>query len=136
MQHEYKEILQAIIDGKIIQRRVLIGTTATWYDFTSSKEIFTYFSKIPTTNEIRVKQSMITINDFEVPEPVHQDLEHGQTYFYVNFEFDNSKAYSKGVWTDSYEDKLRLLAGVVHLTEDAVNQHSEALLSFTTKFGF
>lgn len=136
VQQEYKEILQAIIDGKTIQKRVLASNTETWHDCTTPKEVFTHLSKLTQMNEIRVKPSTININGFQVPEPVRHDLKQEQNYFYVSFEFDNGKAYNKDVWLDSYEDKLRLLAGMVHLTEEAVNQHSEALLSFTTKFGF
>lgn len=133
MQHEYKEILQAIIDGKIIQKMVVAGNTETWHDCTNSKEVFTHLSKLSQLNEIRVKPATISINGFEVPEPVHQDLEHGQTYFYVNFEFGNGEAYSKDKWIGFYEDKQRLLAGIIHLTEEAASRHAEALLSFTQK---
>lgn len=136
MSHQFKEILQAIADGKKIQKMIVIGNTETLRDFTSYEEVFEYLSEALPLNKLRVKPSTINIDGFQVQEPVRHDLKYGQNYFYVSFEFDNGKAYNKDIWTGSYEDKLRLLAGMVHLTEEAVNQHSEALLSFTTKFGF
>ena len=121
------------MDGKTIQKRVLAGNTETWHDCVSSKEVFTHLSKLSQTDEIRVKPSTIHINDIEVPEPVHQELENGQTYYYISFEFDNGKVYSKDIWTDYSNDRQRLLAGTIHLTEEAVSRHAEALLSFTQK---
>lgn len=102
-----------------------------WYDIPGDK-VFQVLSS-SSADILRVKPSTININGFEVPQPVRQELEPGQTYYYISFEFDNGKAYSKDIWTDYSNDKQRLLAGIIHLTEGAAMQHSNALLSFTQK---
>lgn len=121
--------MQAIIDGKTIQRLSLLSND--WYDIPEDK-VFQVLST-SSADILRVKPSTININGYEVPEPVRQELKPGQTYYYVSFEFDNGRAYSKDTWSGSIEDKQQLLTGTIHLTEAAVSQHAEALLSFTQK---
>ena len=82
--------------------------------------------------QYRRKPRTITINGYEVPEPVREPLEEGQVYWVVHpFE---DQGFRQTFWDfPDGVDRIALGHGLVHLTEEAARTHAEALLSFTKK---
>lgn len=78
--------------------------------------------------EYRRKPRTININGFEVPEPVREPLERGQEYFVVEISGEEPVILS---WDDDEIDKRLLKYGLIHLTREAAEIHTKALLSFT-----
>ena len=75
------------------------------------------------------KPQTITINGFEVPEPVREPLIYGTRYYVANLGMDN---YCYGfTWTGDHFDNKCLNRGIIHLTKEAAELHATALLSFT-----
>ena len=79
--------------------------------------------------EYRRKPRTITINGIEVPEPVREPLTLNQDYYAVRLEYPDG--FLKPTWCHSVRDSRYLVAGLIHLTEEAARKHAEALLSFT-----
>lgn len=82
--------------------------------------------------EYRRKPRTITINGYEVPEPVREALNDGEWYCVPSLD---PAAFSIGrEWTGSVCD-LRLLSdGLIHLDSKSARIHQEALLAPTRKF--
>lgn len=123
--HPKAEILRAIADGKIVQRRNALYIKDDWFDDDNPLVYLT-----DDTFEWRVKPETITINGHEVPAPVREPLKEDQEFFMadgtqvtnpVRF-YWSSKSRSMLVWLER---------GLIHLTEEAAIAHAEALLSFT-----
>lgn len=71
----------------------------------------------------------ITINGFEVPEPVREPLERGERYWVV--ELGSLRHCSNFAWACGGFDRLALQRGLIHRTKEAAEKHARALLSFT-----
>lgn len=78
------------------------------------------------TVEYRLKPQTISINGFEVPEPLRSFPTYGTPYFIIDLPLVGDL-----VWTDSSDEYSWLKAGIIHLTREAAEKHLEALLSFT-----
>lgn len=78
--------------------------------------------------EYRRKPRTININGYEVPEPVREPLENGEKYWLASTE-----GVCLSTWNSSSLDEEWFAAGLVHLTEEAARQHTDALLSFTRR---
>ncbi|MGL5225803.1 MAG: hypothetical protein ACRC8Q_10865 [Aeromonas sp.] len=76
----------------------------------------------------RIKPKTIKINGFEVPEPVREPLNIGDSFYVANILTDG-KCRLK--WEGHEWDMEWLENGLIHLTKDAANTHAKALLSFT-----
>lgn len=76
----------------------------------------------------KIKQKTISINGFEVPEPVREPLNHGDKYFFVNF---LKNIVTEERWLNDIEDNAWLKSGSMHLTKEAAQIHLNAILSFT-----
>jgi NADH:ubiquinone oxidoreductase subunit len=75
----------------------------------------------------------ITINGFEVPEPVREPLETGEKYWVV--EIGSLRHCNNFVWDCDDFDRLALQRGLIHRTQEAAEKHARALLSFTENTG-
>ncbi|MEM7927246.1 hypothetical protein Q4R04_15760 [Morganella morganii] len=82
-----------------------------------------------THREYRLKPSFIDINGHQVPEPVREPLEDDQEYWIADIRY----AVSVFNWEDNDADNRWLERGIIHLTKEAAEAHSVALLSFTQK---
>lgn len=77
----------------------------------------------------RLKPSFIDINGHQVPEPVREPLEDDQEYWIADIRY----AVSVFNWENNDADNRWLERGIIHLTKEAAEAHSAALLSFTQK---
>jgi len=96
-----------------------------WKDFTRSH---------PTWSEIheyRRKPKTITINGFDIPEPMRESPINGTIYWVVDFYSDKGAEDFK--WNDDAFDFKMLAKSICHSTEEAAKLHAKALLSFTKK---
>lgn len=82
-----------------------------------------------THREYRLKPSFIDINGHQVPEPVREPLEDDQEYWIADIRY----AVSVFNWENNDADNRWLERGIIHLTKEAAEAHSVALLSFTQK---
>ena len=81
--------------------------------------------------QYRRKPRTITINGYEVPEPVREPLAMRQKYFFPCISNDGLVDWFH--WGGYPIDNRLLGRGLIHLTEEAACAHAEALLSFTKK---
>lgn len=79
--------------------------------------------------EYRLKPRYININGHQVPEPVREPLEDDQEYWIADIRY----APSVFNWENNDADNRWLERGIIHLTKEAAEAHSAALLSFTQK---
>ncbi|WP_136334227.1 hypothetical protein [Morganella morganii] len=82
-----------------------------------------------THREYRLKPSFIDINGHQVPEPVREPLEDDQEYWIADIRY----AVSVFNWENNDADNRWLERGIIHLTKEAAEAHSVAMLSFTQK---
>lgn len=82
-------------------------------------------------NEYRRKPRTITINGYEVPEPVREPLLVGALYWH--FDPIEANGLNDNTWNDEAFDAALLKNGFIHLDREAAKAHAEALLSFTKK---
>lgn len=80
-------------------------------------------------DEYRLKPRFIDINGHQVPEPVREPLEDDQEYWIADIRY----APSVFNWENNDADYRWLERGIIHLTKEAAESHSAALLSFTQK---
>lgn len=73
----------------------------------------------------------ININGFEVPEPVREPLPCGTVYCVANISITTGPMQYR--WSDDRIDFRFLREGLIHLTPEAAELHSKALLSFTAR---
>ena len=80
--------------------------------------------------EYRRKPRTIKINGHDVPKPVcsKETMQEGMKYYVPVLQIDSESVY---YWVDSAGDNWRLNHGLVHLTKEAAQAHSEALISIT-----
>jgi hypothetical protein len=83
--------------------------------------------------KIKDAPRFITINGFEVPEPVREPLETGEKYWVV--ELGSLRNCSNFPWSCDDFDRLALQRGLIHRTQGAAEIHARALLSFTENTG-
>ena len=119
--HKHKDLIIAWANGETIQ--LWGGDKHGWLDILDPS--------FNCNTKFRVKPEIILINGIEVPAPVTDKLELHQSYYtpsLVGFSFYNPRA-----WSNSVIDGDNLRRGIVHLSEEAAEQHAKALLSFTSK---
>ena len=80
-------------------------------------------------DEYRLKPRFIDINGHQVTEPVREPLEDDQEYWIADIRY----AVSVFNWENNDADNRWLERGIIHLTKEAAEAHSAALLSFTQK---
>lgn len=99
-----------------------------WYDCTDP----TRFSPI---TKYRRKPRTVRIGEFDVPEPVREPLKDGQEYWLAGTSTSNGSTTYGCIWRGDGYDYKWLDAGLIHMTEEAAQQHIDALLSFTRRGG-
>ncbi len=77
----------------------------------------------------RIKPRFIDINGHQVPEPVREPLKIGQVYWLARIH----GAVDSFEWEGDHACRVWLERGIIHLTKEAAEAHSVALLSFTQK---
>lgn len=124
--HKYADILIAIANGEQIEGK---NEKDQWCVVDSNIVLYGIYSTGELDLDIRVKPKTININGHEVPEPVKVKPKIGDFYYAVSFtDLDN---FFLSTFHDSYTDNLLFNKGIMHLTDEAVQKHAEALLSFT-----
>lgn len=86
----------------------------------------------------KVAPRFITINGFEVPEPVREPLEMGEKYWLVliaPYQHPSPTLCKDYLWASDDFDRLWLERGLIHRAKEAAEKHAQALLSFTRKEG-
>ena len=81
-----------------------------------------------TRIEYRRKPRTIRIGKYDVPEPVREPLENGKYYFAVSWDKNGACELR---WSGDSVDTRLLKQGRIHLTKEAAELHTKALLSFT-----
>jgi hypothetical protein len=67
----------------------------------------------------------IVVNGIQVPEPVRGGLEHNQEYWLVD---PTAWLITSGLWSFTNIEKQWLSLGLIHLTREAAQAHSDAML--------
>ena len=125
MEHVNAEILRAIADGKKVQYR---HTSSGWEFFDCSDGFLCWKLLKGSAIEWRIAPKTIKtikIGEYEVPEPCREPLHSKQRFWVVNL-FIGPQHFT---WDGSKEDYHALNCGFVHLTEEAAQQHYEAIKS-------
>lgn len=79
-----------------------------------------------TGKEYRRKPTTITIGGEEVPEPVREPLERGESYWVASTERADFAYFSR--WDNDIIDMKRLRFGLIHRTKKAAVAHTKALI--------
>ena len=128
-QHPYANILRAIADGEEIEWQRSNGC----WEYQGLDQTFAEIaSNAYSPDRYRVKPKTITINGFEVPEPLREMPPDGTQVFWPvlvsasgkNIDHCASYHYSEMV-------KTLISQGLLHLTADAASAHALALISLT-----
>lgn len=130
-QHQYANILRAIADGEEIQWQASNGN---WLNKDHGDSLIEIGQMTYVSSRYRVKQKTITINGFEVPEPLREMPPYGTKVFFPSFTISSSGKNSDWIITSIGGNQIteRLLQqGLLHLTEDAAHAHATALISLT-----
>lgn len=98
------------------------NTTGSWMGMTENTGFYDFA-------EYRLKPRFIDISGHQVPEPVREPLEDDQEYWIADIRY----APSVFNWENNDADYRWLERGIIHLTKEAAEAHSVAMLSFTQK---
>lgn len=122
-----RSILQALLDGKTIQAKLVEGN----WEYMPENEVFKSMWNYEFSHHLRIKPNTIKIGDIEVPEPLREAPDTGTGYCVVAI--GSSSLYFYQTW-DAHPSEYRALdRGLIHLTGEAAVQHAKALLAFTEK---
>lgn len=125
--HPYAHILRAIADGETIECR---DYRQGWISCDAEAILRALGSPMrPAASSLRVMPRTITINGREVPEPLRVTPPDGTLYWTPNLL--SEEGVDDYNWCDDGSDKFWLQCGLIHLTREAAQAHTEALLSFT-----
>ena len=118
-----REILQALLDGKVVQFRY--PDLDAWFDYKIPANSLDEVSPLWPASGVhwRVKPRGIDINGFDVPEPIREFPPDGELVWYPSL--------STRTADPTYVNEYLVNTGVFHLTEAAAALHLKALLSFT-----
>lgn len=83
---------------------------------------------LPASSELKINVKTISINGFDVIEPIRQEPKRGTSYYTVILE---EPYYEEYLWIDEECDTSRLLKGLIHVSPANAIAHANALLSFT-----
>lgn len=118
-EHKYADIFRAMADNKVIEGRRPGGT------WVVMEEPWKHIGSIEW--ELRIRPTMITINDVEVVEPVRNPLKHGDDYWLVCIDRIEGTAVSHR-WVDDELDNFYLERGLIQLTKEDAQTQAKAML--------
>lgn len=84
-----------------------------------------------SSHQYRRKPRMLSINDKEFPEPCRVEPERDVQYWWPSL----VGTVNSRIWTDGHVDNNILANGALHLTQEAAQQHLDAILAVTRKEG-
>ena len=89
--------------------------------------------EVTETRTIALKPRTIRIGEFDVPEPLRVAPKRvtGKVTKYWTVSLSSIGAVDAVIWDNDCWDKLFLARGIIHLTREAAEIHTKALLSFT-----
>ena len=130
MEHVNAEILRAIADGEKVQYRDTTSVeNCNWKDFDVNSIEACWNLLAPGEHQWRIAPKTIKIGDIEVPEPCREAPKVGQTCWTVS-PFSGALMFA---WAGDKGDQYAFDSGFVHLTEEAAQQHYEAIKSLLVK---
>ena len=109
-------IAQACAEGKEVERQDIDGK---WY----KKHATCGFE---FGRRYRIKPRTITVNGFEVPEPMREAPVVGVEYYLVDV--SNDRMAAAYLWRNHTADKCWLSRGICHYTKEAAIAHAKAML--------
>ena len=134
MEHVNAEILRAIADGEKVQYRDTTSVeswarTGPWKDFDVNSIEACWNLLAPGKHQWRIAPKTIKIGDYVVPEPCREVPEVGQKVWAIH----PTNQVEPFTWYSSKACHRALNGGFVHLTEEAAQQHYEAIKSLLAK---
>lgn len=128
-QHPYAKILRAIADGEEIEWQRSNGC----WEYQGLDQTFAEIaSNAYSPDRYRVKPKTITINGFEVPEPLREMQPDGTQVFWPVLVSASGKNIDHcAAYHHSEMVKTLISQGLLHLTADAASAHALALISLT-----
>ena len=113
---EILPVVQAAADGYGTQSLC----AGVWFDTNGDVKLLTSHIKY------RIKPRTITVNGFEVPEPIRAKPSVGDEYFLAS-PSDVGMHYCT-LWSDDEYENCRLSRGLCHATQEAAIAHAKAML--------
>ena len=99
-----------------------VNTHGKWQPLSKNPEL-------GTDRQYRRKPRTINLNGFEVPEPLRDAPNDGETCYIVNL--TENRVY-RVIWCGTFSlSQQWLKSGIVHMTKEAAALHLKALLSYT-----
>lgn len=129
-QHPYANILRAIADGEEIQWQASSGN---WLNKDHGDSLIEIGQMTYVSSRYRVKPKTITINGFDVHEPLRQMPPPDTEVFWPSFGPNASDANTENCGADFYPVTLANLLEncLLHSTQEAASAHALALISLT-----
>ena len=127
--HPYKDILNAIAEGKGIEWQTGNGL---WTFQNHSITLCEIAERQFEPGRYRVKPEVITVLSTDIPEPVRFELTENTKYYCPRIS-RNAPDYWKFTWENDAVDYIHLDNGLIHRTEEAAIKHAEVLLSLTKR---
>lgn len=113
---EILPVVQAAADGEEVQ----------FYGEHTEEWIAKATGSLRADTKYRIKPRTITVNGFEVPEPMRIKPDEGFEYF-VSTPSDSEMFYV-ATWDDDIHDERWFYRGLCHTTEEAAIAHAKAML--------
>ena len=113
---EILPVVQAAADGYGTQSLC----AGVWFDTSGDVKLLTSHIKY------RIKPRTITVNGFEVPEPMREAPTQGSEYFTPNITGDD--LFSRAYWRNDAFDNRWLSRGICHYTKESAIAHTKAML--------
>lgn len=120
-----EEVLQAIKDGKKVE--YLHTTQDGWCELVDCD--FTIENLLDGFYTYRLAQEMITVAGIEFPKPEATKLDKDTKYYYPKPTYID--LYDIAHWSDSWLDKFKLSANMIHLTKENAIAHAKALIKLS-----
>lgn len=123
---EILPVVQAAANGISIQARNAKIDDAEWFLADECEIDDPAFHMDLDEYEYRIKPRTITVNCFEVPEPMRDAPEAGDVYYAA--ELGCAEFYSRERWDGHAADSLWLSRGICHSTKESAIAHAKAML--------
>ena len=127
--HPYKDILNAIAEGKGIEWQLENGR---WVDEKAHVVLEEIAGETYCPERYRVKPEVITVRSTDIPEPARFGLTEN-TQYYCPCISRNAPDCLEFTWYNDAIDYIQLGNGLIHRTKEAAIKHAEVLLSLTKR---